>query len=290
MTGIRWIASYPKSGNTWVRAFLRAFLDAEKPFMLLDLEGFAGAASDRKTFDYYLDVDSWMLREDEVQRHRRAAFATELACSREDLFIKVHDRWSSATFDFWAQGKSLYLVRDPRDVALSLCCYYAFDRAEAIAFLGNSGACLASVRGQISRHLKQVLGSWSDHVRSWLQAPGVLVLRYEDLLQDPVGQFGRLLDHFALSHGPAELERAIALSSFDRLQKQELAQGFREAPGQATPFFRKGRAGSWSDVLSAPEADGIVADHGEIMERFGYLCGRSTGRPIPSAPPATAAN
>jgi hypothetical protein len=120
----------------------------------------------------------------------------------------------------------------------------------------------------------EVIGSWSQHVWSWTRAAHrtLHVMRYEDMLAEPEKQFGALARHLLLNPTRRQMAKAIKHSSFARLQAQEKEKGFRERPAAASQnFFREGRAGQWREVLTRQQIDAIVRDHGEQMQRFGYL-------------------
>jgi hypothetical protein len=76
-----------------------------------------------------------------------------------------------------------------------------------------------------------------------------------------------------LKPSDAELDRAIELSSFERLKEQEEQSGFQEKPPSAKEFFRKGQIGEWRKVLTRRQVRAIVEAHREQMARFGYLEG-----------------
>jgi hypothetical protein len=122
--------------------------------------------------------------------------------------------------------------------------------------------------------LRQLLGSWSDHARSWLDRsalPSHLV-RYEDLHADPERALTRVLGACGLSCDPGRVRAAVDFSDFRELQRQERALGFRERPLKSRePFFRRGEAGAWRDELPPPLADRLTRAHRETMTRFGYL-------------------
>ena len=115
--------------------------------------------------------------------------------------------------------------------------------------------------------------SWSKHVLSWTRNPNpaLFVMRYEDMLDDPVASFGALARHLLLYPTPQQLSRAVEQSSFAVLRQQEEEKGFRERSPKAEKFFRVGRAGQWREVLTTQQIDRIVEAHGEQMQRFGYL-------------------
>jgi len=133
-------------------------------------------------------------------------------------------------------------------------------------FVGNTAAP--------DRHnTRQFLSSWSRNVESWTEARGfpVLVLRYEDLLAEPETWFGKLLQALGAQPDPARLTRSIRHASFQSLQAQEAAAGFVERPDHAERFFHSGQAGGWKTELTAAQVARIRADHGPMMQRFGYF-------------------
>jgi hypothetical protein len=116
------------------------------------------------------------------------------------------------------------------------------------------------------------MGSWSENVGSWTGKPNrsLFVMRYEDMLAHPLQIFGELADWLGLRGEPAQLRRAIELSSFAELKKQEAASGFKEKPQNAEIFFREGKADQWKSVLTRNQIRRVLADHREQMVRFGY--------------------
>jgi hypothetical protein len=157
-------------------------------------------------------------------------------------------------------------VRDPRDVALSYAAFARRDVDEIIAFMGAKGASNASDGAQVF----ELLGSWSEHALSWVGAPKRLLVRYEDLLNEPERYFVRIIKFLGTGEvDAARLARAISFSSFDSLSGQEAAEGYRAAGGAKT-FFRAGKAGQWRERLTAGQVRKIEAAHGAVMQKFGY--------------------
>jgi len=120
--------------------------------------------------------------------------------------------------------------------------------------------------------LRQQMGSWSDHVRSWQGASfPVLIVRYEDMIQDPLGSFTTMVTSLGLENDEARIQRAIQFSSFDEVKRQESEKGFREKNVKSTSFFRKGESGSYREVLTDSQIASICDTHRDVMTEFGYL-------------------
>jgi len=137
---------------------------------------------------------------------------------------------------------------------------------EMIAFMADPGAANASDDAQVF----ELLSSWSRHVISWVGAERRLLVRYEDLVAEPVRYFGRIIRFLGTGEvDQKRLETTIAFSSFKELAAQEAADGYT-AGGRHEKFFRRGKAGGWRDALSADQAARIFAQHGEVMGKLGY--------------------
>ncbi len=271
-----WLASYPKSGNTWLRAILTALMnDGQVDINALSSSGSAGRGS-------LESLTGWSIGElqgAELVDLRRRADA-DAGSGPEPDFRKTHDAFTSAsdglpTHDLSATRGVVYLVRDPRDVAVSFAHHLGRSVEETVAMMQDSGAGLArpQMDGGPALQLPQHLGSWSEHVRGWLdqELQPVTVVRYEDLLADPVRQALRVVALADLGCAREQVEAAVSAASFDKLRAQEQDVGFRERAPAHAQFFRKGTAGGWRSDLSADRAAEIVNVHGPVMHRLGYL-------------------
>jgi hypothetical protein len=146
--------------------------------------------------------------------------------------------------------------------------------------MANRDFELAGATTRLETQLRQRLLTWSDHVLSWVDAPGIrlLVVRYEDLQARPIETFGAAAAFLGLTTDLAKLERALSFSSIDELQSQERKDGFQEAVEGERVFFRKGKVGAWREELTASQSARIIEDHRDVMFRFGYL--NEAGEPV----------
>jgi len=281
--GIVWLASYPKSGNTWFRVFLANLAAGEKgPADINDLDERGGIASSRLEFEAVTLLDSRLLSHEDIDC-LRPAFHDHLA-SRADAqrWVKVHDAYTSSPSGEPLLGRAahaaIYIVRDPRDVAISLSHHNNVDIDGAIEMMNSEDTVLSKARDGAGTQLRQRLLDWSGHVSSWIDQPDVPVqlVRYEDLCADPVLQFERSLAFAGRAATGAEIGRAVRHADFRELQRQEAEHGFAERVSRSAPFFRTGRAGGWRTTLSATQLAHIEGAHGPMMQRLGYRLANDT--------------
>ncbi len=267
MGKIVWLASYPKSGNTWLRAFLHNYIvNAQTPHSINSLVDFSVA----ECAGAFYGPDHAALRDEQVQRLRPAVHAQLTKLHADLVFVKTHNAnramHGTPLCTPAVSAGAVYIVRDPRDVALSYAAFANKTVDEIIDFMADPRAANATDASQVF----ELLGSWSDHAISWVAAQKRLLVRYEDLLAEPARYFARIIKFLGTGEVEAgRLERAIAFSSFDTLAGQEAEGGYRAAGGTKN-FFRAGKAGQWRERLTPAQAQKIEAAHGEVMQKFGY--------------------
>lgn len=273
-----WLASYPKSGNTWFRAFLRN-LNGERdaPASINDLAT-GGLASSRGWMDDVLGFDTADLDAGEISRLRPAVYGFTSERLRGFSYHKIHDACHRVDDAQWivnagATAGALYLIRNPLDVAISYANHNDCSIDEAIAMMEDPEHRLAQDDGEKLRpQVEQRLLTWSDHVRSWVDNPEIRthVIRYEDMKTDK-RVFSAAARFLELTADPQDIARAVAFSSFDTLKAQEDEEPFRERNPRSPRFFRKGLVGDWQTTLTRVQIDRVVETHGTVMKRFGYL-------------------
>jgi aryl sulfotransferase len=275
--GIIWLASFPKSGNTWFRIFLANLTAGENgPADINNLDERGGIASSRHEFEAATMLDSGLLSHDDIDDLRPRVYEAIAAGAAEQRWIKVHDAYTSTTAGEpllgRTAGRAVYLVRDPRDVAVSLAHHNSTSIDDAIKLMGAVEGALCRGRKGLAPQLRQKLTGWSGHVTSWIDqtdAP-VHVLRYEDLAAAPAECFAGALEFAGRSATPTEIERAVRHADFAELQRQEGEKGFAERMSRTAPFFRSGRRGSWRETLSGEQVARIEEAHAPMMQRLGY--------------------
>jgi aryl sulfotransferase len=278
MNGIIWLASYPKSGNTWFRVFLTNLLrDSEAPASINELKT-TPIASARVIFDTCMGFDAADLTADEIDRLRPELYIHLAENAKEPLFMKIHDAYTEVADNMplipaKATHGALYFIRSPLDVAVSFAHYNGSDYDTTISGMADDTFAFCRKPDRLHIQLRQKLLSWSRHVLSWVDSAPfpVCLLRYEDMKMQPRETFEKAVRFAGLPHTREQIQKALDFSSFDMVQQQEEAEGFRENSPSSSLFFRKGQIGSWREELSEKQARQIVQDHHEVMLRFGYL-------------------
>ena len=233
--------SYPKSGNTWLRFLIGNLLSPDEPVTFSNIE--------LKVPDIYQNSNRKLLR---FSRPR---------------ILKSHEYFDHR------YNKVIYIVRDPRDIAISY--YYHCIKFRIIQqeikierFLNHF------IEGEIDN-----FGSWEKNVGSWLGArkrdPGFLLLRYEDVINETEGALKKIAIHIELNASDESIARAVELSSFDRMKNLEKKQSNEWKPTKKSnkhiSFVRKAQCGGWITELSKKESEKIETVWKDLMLMLRYL-------------------
>jgi hypothetical protein len=224
-------ASYPRSGSTWLR------------FLLYD--SLLGESSGFGTVNQAIP---------DVKLHKIGL----PLLPGEGRLIKTHEIYHPE------YRKAVYLVRDPRDVALS---EYAYQTA------------LGLVDFDLDRYLQKFVtqgvnpfASWRAHVESWLSAPlgseQLLILRFEDLRKDPLGTVVQIAQFLDLRPDESRIRRAIANNTLEKMRAKE-----KETPQRASAhgrFIRSGSVGGWRATLNDAQIQLFRQHAGAALERMKY--------------------
>lgn len=236
------ITSYPRSGNTWTRFLIANLMHAEAPVTFANIES--------------VIPDATALSNRAMKRVPRPRL------------VKTHEY-----FDPRYQ-KVIYLVRDPRDVAVSL---YHFRRKS-----GNLADSCPLERYVEERFIPGDLDvSWGEHVGSWLGArgkdPRLLLVRYEDLQQNTYEQVLRIAQFLGVPAAEDRVRTAIERSDANRMRRLEKEEHEKwvttKGRRQDVPFIGTAKTGKWTETLPAPAARAIETAWAELMQTLGYRRG-----------------
>jgi Sulfotransferase domain len=235
------IVSYPRSGNTWARFLIGNLLHPQTPVTFANLESLIPAI--------HLFPD------------RR------LRVMPRPRVLKSHEYFDPR------YKRVIYFVRDPRDVAVSTY-YYSIKRRSIPDTLSLDEFIPRFVGGEFFADF----GTWEEHVRSWQatrsEKRGFVCVRYEEMLTKPIEALANIASTLQLKFTTKELERAIELSSGERMKKLEKEQSadwkLTRSTRQDVPFVREAKAGGWKGSLSATAVLTIEHEWGKTIKDLGY--------------------
>lgn len=274
---IVWLASYPKSGNTWVRLFLQAYITGESDINNISVTFGDDAAGLYNIGDGMSHPHEYTPEEIIYCRPmallRLVRLKLQDASNKLPLIIKSHAPCANPNgIELLPEGMTratVHIVRDPRDVVPSYATHFGMTIDEAIIDMGK--------RLKVTKSSKQRVGgflsSWDLHTRSFLdtQTHNIKTWRYEDLRHEPAKHFASILEHIGLQADKGRINMALDLCDISRLRKQEQDNGFREAspkaPGQ---FFGTGDVGGWRNKLTESQAVRINNAFERQMRKIGY--------------------
>jgi len=276
MGNIVWIASFPKSGNTWMRLFIANYLaNGEQPININTLH--EKSLSEANSFHYLPFLSSGQSTMDldtqELCRLRSRAHAQIAAEAHGTTFVKTHNFLGEykgcPLHNNQVTSGTIYIVRNPLDIVVSMSNYFNYSIDDAIDFMSDEMTGTPNEADNIP----QIISSWSGHVNSWTQhaEESILVVRYEDMLANPLKAFRKVESFLKLKKDPRRLRKAIKFSSFEQTKAQEKKSGFTEKYENTEQFFRKGQKNQWRDVLSTEQLERITQNHAEMMKKYKYL-------------------
>jgi hypothetical protein len=274
MNKILWLASFPKSGNTWTRVFLmNLFMNPSKPLSINEVHKMSPSDTGSDWYTMFDDrpLPEWTLPEVARMRHK---VHVEIARRAPDtLFVKTHSPLSTwqgvPVINMQVTAGAVYIVRNPLDVVASYANHLGLAIDPTIEIMNRSGYMApASEHG-----VPHPIDSWRANVASWTARPNpaIHLMRYEDMIDQPEQTFARLVEFLRLPQDQERLKKAIAFSSFDQLKSMEDDEGFAEASKKAKRFFRGGRSGGWREELTHEQVRAIVDVNREQMARFDYV-------------------
>ena len=260
---IIWLASYPKSGNTWIRLVLAAYLSGKAEADInQDLRDNhqcnnpqLAAAYAKKPVAEFTDLDAARVRIGIQRLYAR---------NPEKIIVKTHAPVAApsghATIDPASTFASLLIIRNPLAVLPSFARHMALDLDRAVLAMRDRRMALG---GDDTGFPRTPLSSWSSFNRSWISAQShlnVLPLKFEDMKQSPLETFGKALGHIGVRAEKERLEQALKATEFDKLKAQDLTKGFKERTNRdkSNLFFRSGKVDGWRSELSEAQIENAV--------------------------------
>ena len=276
---IVWIASYPKSGNTWMRLFIKSYLnDSNKKFSLNNHSDDAIIVEtfpNEKKFDElkinYKDfndiVKNWINLQSLINLNNKINY------------LKTHNAMCTINNHKFTNIENtlggIHIVRDPRDILVSYSNYLNENIDETLKTMLSDHSYEAGEFKNII-YKKSLMGSWSSHYNSWkkYKSRDTIIIKYEDMVCNTYDTFLRVLNYLNklinLEINETKIIDAIKQTSFENLKNLELTEGFKENPS-TNPFFRNGKVGEWKKKLDKEQVQKIEKAFKIEMIELGYL-------------------
>ena len=278
---IIWIASYPKSGNTWIRSLLGAYLYSDSGIFKFNLLNKINQFPDKRHFEFFLkdlkDIKNvsahWIASQDRLNLFNDGT-----------IFLKTHNALCTIENNHFTNKNNtkaaIYVVRDPRNVITSLSHHYDMDIEESFNFLTDSNISL--VARKLHSDVITTIGDWSNNYQSWrnLKFAPILIVKYEDLIIDTKKTFLSVLN-FLKNFIDIKIEenkilKTIESCNFDRLSKNEQIEGFAESvysekKGKKLNFFYLGKKNNWKNLLNPKIEKKIRKEFEKQMKELGYI-------------------
>ena len=278
---IIWVVSYPKSGNTLVRAILTSLIyseDGNFNFNLLKkIDQYPQNHHFEGLMNKFNDIDElskfWTISQDKLNSDKKIKF------------LKTHHlRCGIGNYTFTNSKNTIgtiYIVRDPRDVIISFAKHHCLSIEEAKYTMFDSTACVFPEREKNSDlALRTLLGSWSDHYNAWTKNnKNLLFIKYENLIKNKKSELSRIIkfvnNYIKISISEAKINNCINSTTFESMKQNEKKGLFEENTydknGKKIKFFNYGKEGNWKSVLSKEFVLNIEKKFQKEMKELGYI-------------------
>ena len=277
---IIWIASYPKSGNTWLRSIITSLLyttDGIFDFKLIKkIKQFPTRNQFQEFTKNFNDINEiskfWLLAQDKIN------------LTEEIKFFKTHNLNCAVNKNSFTNKShtlgTIYVVRDPRNLVNSIKNHYNKGNDEEAKNFLISKKILSRVPKDNEADIATLLGSWSDHYNFWTKRnSNLLLIKYEDLILDTKKELERIIIYLkkfmTVEINPEKIKNILSTTSFDHLKNLENKGLFNEnvydSKKNKIRFFNKGPSNDWTKVLDKKIQDDIEKIFYKEMKELGYI-------------------
>ena len=282
---IIWLASYPKSGNTWVRSFISSILFTKDGDVDLSKLKNISQFPLRSQFTNYIDD----LQDVKKVYQNWSNVQNYMNLDNKIKFLKTHHvNCKIENFEFTDDNNSLgviYIVRDPRNVACSVKNHFSLENYDDVKdFLFREHNWLGIITDKkmkpLDNKIPTLISSWKTNYLSWKnKTKNYLLIKYENLLENPYLEFGKisryLENHLNVKFDEKKIKKAIETCSFRNLQQLETDGKFKEQTvdkqNKSVKFFHLGPENNWKKILDKNISREIENKFKAEMEELGYL-------------------
>jgi len=280
---IIWIASYPKSGNTWLRTFLCSYIYADEKYKTFDFD----LLKNIKRFPHLQQYKNIGINPKSLEDVAKSwiAVQSKINLNKKINFLKTHNAFGKLNnYQFTDKNNTLgaiYLVRDPRDVLVSYSRHLNMSIEETLKFVLEEDH-----KGWLTEHKKDIIGeirgNWAQNYNSWknFYLEEKVIIRYEDLISDTFNVFYKIVvflsklfskHSFFLKVDKKKIEKCIEFSDFNKLKNLEKEKGFVENFNKKNLFFNQGKINQWQNILDEKTVYKLEKKFKKEMIELGYL-------------------
>jgi len=282
---IFWIASYPKSGNTWLRTLISAYYYSKDGIFNQNILKKIGQFPEKRHFvDFNYDPGNvtdtakfWIKSQEKINKDKKVRFF-----KTHNIFGKVNN------CDFTNRDNSagcIYIVRDPRNVITSLENHYEMNHEEALKWIINSNKYIYDAHKikEDGYSNFQFISSWSMNYKSWniQKKIPIKIIKYEDLLKETFVVFKDIVEFVNKTLNIKEkinidkLKNSVNSTNFNELKNEEKKNGFIEAVlsmknEEKIPFFNLGPNNDWREILDKDKQKKLTDFFKEDLIDLGY--------------------
>ena len=274
---IIWCASYPKSGNTWVRAIITSLLYSKDGIFNFDMLRKVSLFPKRFYFKDFIDDYSDLKKVSQYWINAQEKINSD----GKIRILKTHNgNYNFLGNDFTNKKNNLgviYIVRDPRNIITSISSHYQLNMEQSVSFMLDKKRTLIYLdkNNTSEENVINLLCSWKDHYNSWKISSNLILIKYEDLLNDIKSQIDRLslfLKKFGkFESNDEKINNIIKTTSFEILKTKEEKEGFVEAPHSHMKFFNLGPKNNWKNIVNDKLIYQIEKNFKKEMKELNYL-------------------
>jgi hypothetical protein len=284
---IIWLASYPKSGNTFLRTLLTSYFFTKDGNFSFEVLKNIKQFPDNGVFEKLgIDISN---EKEVIKNYIKVQEETNKRDGKAIRFLKTHSTLQDMDgYKFTDLNNCLgaiYIVRDPRNIATSYSNHEQTSLDEAIERI-KKFRIIGGIKDSKDRKNETIthVGSWSSHYASWKEFKKVdryLLIKYEDLLEETEKTFSKVLNFICkitktkLDLDKNKLKNVLKTTTFGNLKNLEKNSNFPEANtglnGKKITFFKYGAKNNWKDFLTSKNIKTLEDSFKKEMEELGYL-------------------
>ena len=291
---ICWLASFPKSGNTWMRSLLSDYIYFSEEYSFEDSIYKINQFPSKKNFNYLFDEN--ILKDEQKKQFINLNFASQywqvsqeriIMQNKYDVFLKTHGVPCKINNNFFVSVKTtkaaICIIRDPRQVAISLINHFNYKtQLEAFNHLSEEtlDACLFDYKGNREVFCFNPCPPWDTYYYAWKSCASkfpIYFVKYEEMFElntfiELLKFLNKILNIPQLEFDLAKAKEVFERSNIKNLKKLEMEKGFKEKLEKDTKsFFNEGKKSTWKTKLDKNIVDKIEIKFNKLMKEFNYI-------------------